>query len=290
MNSNQIFSLSSWQEGNKTQIIQACKLRVEAIVSPSDLEQYNISQAVLIEHIVKLVYQNVKSGRIQRVIAGQMDKEQHKSEAPLLKEYLDRLIVTYKAEHSRIKKLADKDDKEWQHLFEQLTNRAYYMLLRLQISPVQAESTAVDFAQECCTTIFIKIFPCDVPFDAWSTKILNNLILQRYTRSRDLIDRKSTSIISVDQPAQDVSSEQFSLHELITDDFSISAFERIELQEWLLKAITHLPSPSQQDVIIYTYFYDLSDNDIAQQIDKTKNAVYILRHRALQQLQKILKE
>ncbi len=295
---------------NHNMIRQICETRIRDLTPLNNLSEYSSSYVELIEQITKIISRNLTSGRAKRVVdksgvgapvsqtlvSGDKQaqsqtcshKQQNAEPQPLVA-YVDRVITTYLKEYSRVERLAVGDEAEWVQLHNRLANRAYYALLRRQISATRARDEAMEFAQEACYVIFNSLFPCDVPFDAWTAKILNNLILQRYTRSRDLIDRKPQAVTSLDCPGyQTDTGDEFSLYDLLTDESSIVAFKQVEVQDWLIRAIACLRSQAQQQVIIYTYFYDLSDEEIAKRIQKSKNAVQILRHRALKQLQKIL--
>jgi len=276
------------------------------------LKIHGFSYEALDECIIKIVSRNLISGRAKHVIdrseavvftcqdlpinnnqfqPQETSNDEPQEVAPGLVAYIDRVITTYHAEHPRVVRLERSDAIEWALLFEQLRMRAYHALLRRQTPTAKAREEAVDFAQETCHAVFSSPFPYDVPFDAWTTKILNNFILQRYTRSRDLIDRKPMMVMSLDQPERQTdSTDGFSFHDLLTNEADVSAFKQIEIQEWLVQAIRYLRSQAQQEVIIYSYFYDLSDEEIAKRLDKSTNAVYILRHRALHRLQEILGE
>jgi RNA polymerase sigma factor (sigma-70 family) len=159
----------------------------------------------------------------------------------------------------------------------------------MQVPAAQAASEAADFAQESCEAIHIHPFPYDVAFDAWTARILKNNVLQRYTRSRDVTDRMPGTV-SLDGSATIDREDTFSLYSLLSDESSTSAFDRADVREWLLGAIAKLKSQAQQQVILDTYFYELDDGEIARRLGKTKNAVYILRYRALQNLKQMLSQ
>lgn len=270
---------------SKFRILQTCKRRVSEAVTEDDLEQHGTSRGEFVSHITDIVSQNVASGRAQRVMAGRFIEGR---EGSPLETYVDRVIDCYLREHNRIEALADGNRAAWTELFEQLAGRAYNILLRLQVPPGWARGEASDFAQEACEVIFSHPFPYDVSFDAWATRILKNCILGRYTRSQDLVDREP-GILSLDRPSQEV-GDDFSLYDLLTDDSGTSVFDRLEVREWLIQAIARLGSRAQQQVIIDTFFYELSDEEIAQRLDKTRQAVYNLRFRALRRLKQILKK
>jgi len=269
-----------------SQILQMCECRVSEVLTDHDLELHGISREEFIKRITDIVSQNIASGRAQRVMAGQ--STEGRRQLPL-EIYIDRVVNSYLQEYSRVEALAAQNEAAWTELFQQLASRAYNMLLRLQVPPGRARSEAVDFAQATCELIFSHPFPCDVSFDAWSTRILKNCILWRYTRSQDLTDREPR-ILSLDCPGRDEVGDDFSLYDLLADDAGESAFERLEVQEWLIQAIGRLRSRAQQQVIIDTFFYELSDEEIAQRLGKSRQAVYNLRFRALQRLKQILKK
>jgi RNA polymerase sigma factor (sigma-70 family) len=159
----------------------------------------------------------------------------------------------------------------------------------MQVPAAQAESEAADFAQQTCEAIHIHPFPYDVSFDAWTARILKNNILQRYTRSKDVTDR-NPGTVSLDRSATVEREDDFSLYNLLADESTTSAFDRVDVREWLLGAIADLKSQAQQQVILDTFFYELDDGEIARRLGKTRNAVHILRHRALQHLKQILSQ
>ena len=73
-------------------------------------------------------------------------------------------------------------------------------------------------------------------------------------------------------------------------DLLRNPFERIENQLLLLDAIAQLPSEAQRQVILLSFFYDWESAQIAEALDKTPQAVYNLKHRALRKLREILEQ
>jgi RNA polymerase sigma factor (sigma-70 family) len=241
---------------------------------------HNLSQAALAQRVSQIVARNLESGRARRVLAASqvVSIEQ-------LEPYIDRVIATFLSEHERVDRLASAEGDEWSRLFGQLTNRAYVMLARVRQSPATA-AEAIDFAQAACESVFHHTFPCDVSFDAWVTLILKNCVLQRYTRSRDLLDR-NPEVASLDDSQMLAVGEGFSLHDLLADP-SAAVFERREIQDWLLQAIARLTSQAQQEVIVALYFNDHTEAEVARHLGRSVQAVYNLKHRALRQLKELL--
>ncbi len=281
-------------------IIRICRQRVDQMVTQEELTRLGLSRTELVEQIAATILRNLASGRAQRVMAVSADTGQRRDttaasptsdplpptseDAGRFADYVDRVIATYLQEHVRVERLVERDEATWTNLFEQLTNRAYRFLQRRQVPAARAADEARDFAQQACERIYNAPFPFDAPFDAWATRILFNEIRQRDTRSRDLTDR-TRGIISLDLGTE---GNDFSLYEVLFDPASSAIFEQLEIQIWLLRAIDRLRSRAQQQVIIYTYFDELSDAEIAQRLGKSRQAIYNLRHRALRKLKKIL--
>ena len=268
-----------------SRILQMCERRASEAITENDLEQCGTSREEFVRRITDIVSQNVASGRAQRVMAGQSIEGREKLS---LETYIDRVVNFYLREHSRVEALAARNEAAWTKLLEQLAGRAYNILLHLQVPSKRARGEAANFAQAACEVIFSYPFPYDVSFDAWATRILKNCILWRYTRSQDLIDREPR-ILSLDRPGWSETDDDFSLYDLLADDSGASAFKRLEVREWLIQAIARLGSQAQQRVIIDTFFYELSDEEIAKRLGKTRQAVYNLRFRALQRFKELLK-
>lgn len=284
-------------------VLQVCEQRVSAAVTPGDLEQHDISGQELAGRIAEILSRNLASGRAQRVMGAggqggsgaREPKSRGETSSPpwhpctlaQIEAYVDRVIAGYLWEGRRVERLAARDGTEWTRMCDRLAVRACNMLLRLGLPTARAASEAADFAQQACERIFRYPFPYDVSFDAWATLILRNRILQRHTRSPDLMDRRAM-VRSLDQSDRSGTEGDSSLHDLLADQSSDSAFERAEVQARLVEAIAHLPSQEQQQVIIYTFFDELSDEEIARRLGRTRQAVYNLRHRALVGLKQIL--
>jgi RNA polymerase sigma factor (sigma-70 family) len=310
--------VSPTQSAVAPSVLELCAYRVNQAAAQDDVTQQGISREALTERVAEIVARNLASGRAQRMMRageqrthgegetrrrGDMEASdlsvsprprvpasanapQLPSPSAPLEAYVDRVIASYLQEHHRVERLAAGDEVTWNRLGEQLARRAQAMLLRRQVPGDRAASLAADFAQETCEIIYSHSFPYDVSFDGWSTLILKNRILGRYTRSPDLIDRQV--IQSLDRPSGGDASDHFSLYDLLVDPAGDAAFERTEVQALLIQAIAHLPSPAQRAVIIDTYFYELGDQEIARRLGRSRQAVYNLRHRALRNLRRIL--
>jgi len=269
-------------------IRELCLRSIHRLASPLP----EASSAADVERIMAIVIRNIASGRAARVMATSSAAAGFSSPDLLpgddlvvpLQRYIDRVASFFFQERQRVDGLAAGEEAAWTQLQTTLTERAMHILARL---PASAAHDAADFAQETCAIIFEQTFPFDVPFDAWAALILRNQILARRTRSRDPSDR-DPDLASLDQPKMAEADPPFSLYDLVSDASKIDDFARVEVQEWLLTAIARLPTEPQRQVIIGSYFYEWSDEEIAARLSKTRQAVYNLRHRALCFLKKLL--
>lgn len=234
--------------------------------------------------VTNIVGRNVASGRWERV------QKFHRSKGKTsgtFKEYVDTVIAVYWREYKRVEGLAAKNEDDWNELWRLLVRRAYNTLIDFGLRPHQASIEAADFAQDTCEAIFGDWYPYDVPFDIRATRILHNRILKKYSRSRDALDQRGR-VLSLETPQKEATPE-VALHELLADASSLQPFEQRENQEVLLAAIAQLGSEAQQQVIVGTFFHELNTEEIAQQLGRSRQAVYNLRHRALLRLKEILR-
>ncbi len=254
-----------------------CERRVEQQVTPAQLTALGLSRAAVIQRLTAIVARNIQSGRAQRVLAATAPEQ--------IDQYIDRVIAAFLVEHDRLDRLAAGEADAWARLFQQLAQRAQWLLNRIATSPATAPE-AIEFAQAACEAIFRSTFPCDVSFDAWATLVLKNIIWQRYQRSRDLLDRNS-QVESLENASTAEPGAEFSLHELLADPNS-NVFDQPEVREWLLTALDQLSSVTQERVLIELYFNERSIPEVAQRLGRSVQAVYNLKHRALLELKSIL--
>jgi RNA polymerase sigma factor (sigma-70 family) len=243
-----------------------------------------------IKQVVRIVSDNVVSGRLERV---QRFRQRSGKSELFLEEYANIVATFYCREGDRVDRLVLRDEAEWEQLWRVLAKRAYNVLLTFDIEGRRAYDEAGDFAQQACETIFQALcryeYPYDVSFDAWATKILTNLVLKRHTRSRDLLDWQGPVVSLEGAAGQEPTTSGF-LHEVLASKEEPDPFERAEVQEKLLQAIEQLGSQAQQQVIVDSLLHELSDEEIARKLGRSKQAVYNLRHRALIRLKQILTE
>jgi DNA-directed RNA polymerase specialized sigma24 family protein len=275
-------------------------MRVHQMVEPELEAALPFSLTGLVMHVAAIVHHNMTKQRARLAIGYRTTREHTSEMADVLTDvfadrtlltafeaYIDRIVVHFLREYDRVRSLAAPDDAAWKQLYEQLTQRSYRVLLRLHVAPDRARSEAPDFSQETCELIFRTYFPFDVPLDAWTTRILTNCILQRYTRSLDVTDRTPMPL-SFDGITEDSDEVSFSFFECLSDAAALDPLNQIVVKELLERSIASLRSRAQQQVILGTFFYGMSDAELAHGLQKSVGAVHILRHRALGALQQMM--
>lgn len=228
---------------------------------------------------------NLESGRAAKVIRRWTEGVDNISPTgevfeELFDRYCRHVMTVFLRESDYVEGLYRKDRAAWQRLWDHLHSTGHRMLSRH--GPADSE-TVEDFVQQTCETVFLSLFPYDVSFDAWVNTILNNHILQRYTRSRELLDR-IPFVHSID--GNDDGTDQRGSPRLdeMLQELGVNAYERLDDQMLILDAIHRLGNENRQAVILYTYFLGWSDEEIAEKLQKSKGAIHILRHRAIKQL------
>ncbi|RLC55059.1 MAG: hypothetical protein DRI79_01300 [Chloroflexi bacterium] len=233
-----------------------------------------------IETLADILQTNLSNGRWRH--AARVDGAARPN-SPELQRYAVRVATHYWAERERMARLAARDWDLWEELHGQLLKSAYHVLRdHFGLSHPVAYERANDYAQESCELIFRGRYPFDVPFHAWATRVLLNCIHAGEGRSTDLLDR-GTFV----EPAP-ADAQEFELIDEMCWFESEQSLWRWEVREVLWDAIQQLASPAQQQVIIQDFWYGQSSTEIAQELGKTPQAVYNLRHQALASLKAIL--
>jgi len=244
-------------------------------------------QSVHIETVSNILQTNLSNGRAQYALGNDATEITD----ICLQQYGLRVATHYWMEHKRMTALIAGDKKLWEELRRRFMHRAYHVLCAYAgLSPAAAYGQAPDHAQEACQRILRGRYPYDVPFYAWATRILINCVLERLNRSGDLLDRGSFVEFDAEHPLT-VNSSSRGYGESWQALNSRGNFpEDIEKRHLILDAIAQLSSEAQRQVILLDFFYEWEDTKIAEALDKTCQAVYNLRHRALRGLKEVLEQ
>lgn len=204
--------------------------------------------------------------------------------------YQHRVLTVFAEDSERILALHHHSELAWQALAQQLTGKAIHLLVRAGVGMGCACDKAAEMAQQTCVCALAHIYPCDVPLDYWLYTILKNVTLQVWTRSQDLLDRDPTmhSLEDLEDRGVGVAGRAFmcaAANHGATDPSHSST-----QMDALIHAINQMQSEERRLVVAYTYFADMTDDEIAARLHKSKAVVHILRHRALRQLHSLLEE
>lgn len=224
-------------------------------------------------HLERIVRRNVMSGRFARAM--------RRGYATGFEDYIANVVTVYLREYPRVARLVVGDVQSWSLVFKRLTRQAFGQLTRHGWPAGHAREEAQDCAQASCEIVARTPFPFDAPFDAWSALILHNAIRQ-HQRSREVLNHPALTL-SLQRLSLDGREDE--LEEPRAPDVGgEAAFRQIEWQDRLVRLADQLPSLAQRQVVLDTFLGELEDEDIARRLGRTRNAVHILRHRALRRL------
>jgi len=156
--------------------------------------------------------------------------------------------------------------------FSDLYRRYAGLVLRFLVARLRDPELAQDLTQE----VFIRVLKAigtfkyqgEKSFLSWIYAIASNVMIS-YIRRRKAPHLSLEDEINLADPAgQDAVS---------------SIFNRVSLQQAMSKL-----TDDQQQVLTLRFYGDMSNAEIARQLNKTEGAVKALQHRALQSLQQII--
>lgn len=231
-----------------------------------------------VERVCSILRANLCSGRWRRASTEDCQVLDELTD-DCLHDYCARIAENYWSEIAR--QTAQRDP--WQELYDQLEQHARSILYqRMGFAFAAACQQACDYAQEACQLILKGSYPYDVPYSAWTGRILINCILGKLGRSTDLLDRVHFVEQDLTDMVESIGRRRASSPH--SHDFA----EGVDRRLVLLGAIRKLPSEDQRLVIIRGFFYGWNATQIAEELGKTPQAVHNLKHRALLNLREIL--
>lgn len=204
--------------------------------------------------------------------------------------YQHRVILIFCADRVRILALDQRSAEAWQALSQQLTGKALRLLTHAGFGAACACDKAAELAQQTCTCLVAHAYPCDIPLDYWLYTILKNVTLQALTRSQDLLDRDPAVRSLDDLEDRGVCVAAHSFMCAATNAGAGDPLHGSAQMDALIQAINRMPSAERRMVVAYSYFADMTDEEIAARLHKSKAVVHILRHRALKQLRSLIEE
>lgn len=255
-------------------------------------------------YVTAVIQNNIQSGRAERVmdkmsanaqIFAQFENRQVAFSPNLTWEdlwiaYQHRVLAVFLADHVRIMALHSGSNLAWEVLSRQLVSKAQHLLTSAGYGMTAAYDTAAELAQQTCECMIANVYPCDIPLDYWFYTILKNATLHLLTRSQDLLDRAPCMHSLDDLEDRGVPVVARSLVCDATNAGVDDPSNRSGQMDALLDAIGRLQSKQRRTVVTYSYFADMTDDEIAAKMKKSKAVVHILRHRALKQLRILVED
>ncbi len=228
-----------------------------------------------LDEITPRVIRNFESGRFARFRQHRCTPEWTPAS------YVERVIRSWIVEAENWRRLCRRDEEAWAAMQKRLQRAARQMLAQLG---ARANGTAEDYAQAACERMIVAEYPFDVPLNAWAFSILQNEIRARRPRR----DALGNCAFSLDASADlyDFPGEQTSL---LADPRAERMLEGIHDRDLVARLLAQLTA-RRREVILQSYFEGAADAEIAQALGTSVDNVQMLRHRALEQLLKILSQ
>ena len=207
-----------------------------------------------------------------------------------LMDYLQSIVQIFQEEKERLQALARQDASAWGKLFSQAAFATYRLLIEMGVTRTHAEEIASDIAHAVCRQVGADLFPCDVPFGAWVHGLLNQQILYQLTYCDELQSPGPANDLHTgmrhEQPGFIAPAAAQSSFGTIDTTFQV-AMQPVD-SDLLATAIGQLPSLQQRMAIVYLCYYNLSADEIAGRMDKTRDEAEALCRSALRHLRGIM--
>lgn len=205
--------------------------------------------------------------------------------------YLLTIHDVYAASHEQLRALQSGEPQAWEILRAQLAEQTHKILRSSRHTVNLAWLDEEDLVQRACIEILRSRFPFDVPFESWCGRLLKNQIYLLSHRAQDVHDR-GWQVISLEnmtdgvgEPKRD-SNSHVQLVLSANDVFRL--YQQRELRRMLDDALARIPSRSRRHVLESTFFMGWADDEIADQLGKSRDNVQLLRHRGLRDLRTVL--
>jgi RNA polymerase sigma factor (sigma-70 family) len=224
----------------------------------------------IIETVRAIVYTNLADSRVQTFL----DNGSASSPA----DYVARVVATYKRWHNYVQQIQVAQDFEaWKALLSKLEAWANGFLKRNRFPFGQDRLEAArDCAADAGGVIVGKPFPYDVHFDRWACIIVHFSCLQHIDRLWGNKNRKLESDANLEE-----------ILDFLEDPKAANALHRTELRMDLRELIEQLTSEDRKQFVRLQYFEHKTIDEIAEIMDRSKNALYGLHYKTLQQLRQI---
>ena len=232
-----------------------------------ELERIKKENPALGEAVAPIVLLNLAEGRVEKFLES--------GTTQTVEQYIQRVVRYYLKCHESIRLLEAEQEEAWQEFIQKLVKWAYAFLRRKGVPEhIGRAQIADDCGHEAGARLANIRFPYDVHYDSWSCRVTHNVCLnyiRKHTEKLEYVDLDLSEV-----------SEWLAASSKPAD--TIQADKRMDL----LNAIDQLYSEDRKTFILLYYFEGKDFDEIAEILDRTKNALYKLHFDALENLRKIL--
>lgn len=234
-----------------------------------ELERIKDEEPEIGEAVAPIVLLNLAEGRIEKFLDS--------GTSLTVEEYIQRVVKYYGECWEDIRKLEEEDQTAWEEFLNKLGKWAYAFLRRKEVpESVGRYQIADDCAHEAGARLANIRFPYDVHYDSWACRVTHNVCLNYIRQNTEKIKYADF----------DLTEMADWLEALSKPDDTHRADQRLDL----LAAIDQLSSEDRKKFILLHYFEGKDFDEIAEILERTKNALYKLHFDALENLRKILIE
>jgi RNA polymerase sigma factor (sigma-70 family) len=225
------------------------------------LENNEIQAMPIEKHALRLKLRN-NFRRAQRILTA--------FDLPSVQQYASQVLQIYRTFGVYVDALKHNNNSAWDTAYKQIE-----LVARSRLYKLGRPELLDDVVNDVYVLLMKAEYPCDVSFNAWLAKIVNNTCSQ--------LSRKFPTNIG-EMP--DTTRETKTLENAGFEDPQIEFFGRLPSIEM---AIRHL-HPNYAQLLKMHYFEQMQLQDIATRLNIKPNAIHARHRRAIQSLQNILRK
>ncbi len=234
-----------------------------------ELERLKREEPELAEVIGSIVLLNLAEGRIEKFLES--------GTTETVAEYVQRVVHFYHESHETLQQLEAEEPAAWADFLQKLGKWAFAFLRRKGVPEhVGRIQIADDCAHEAGARLANIRFPYDTPYDSWACRVTHNVCLNYIRKHTEKLKYADVDLSEMTEWLEALSNP--------------ADTERSDKRLDLLDAIEQLNSGDRKKFILLYYFEGKDFDEIAEVLDRTKNALYKLHFDALENLRKILQE
>jgi DNA-directed RNA polymerase specialized sigma24 family protein len=229
--------------------------------------------------------------RMQKIIQGNATQDRIPTGGPvnprtgIPDSYVDLVIDYLVREGPIVDALLAKQEETWKRLRSQIRKMVIWHAARhCNLAGERFDELVKDLTQVCSIIFWKKLwrYPYDCDLSAWLFKFVENVVRSECNKPSF---RRRGDHLSLDGPSDD-SPDGPLLAEVLPDDGAMSRFEKADLLLTIRAGLRLLSKPQRALVEMQLGNYD--NSEIALYLDRTPNAIYTIRRRAVEKLHKFV--